>query len=194
MHSLLKRKASLTATIGNYTNNILNYSLHKALSLYNPLMANRYCWSFLHTQSILLNLVPSCCERDHFQSCQIQLFLWVPGLLSLWLRESQRLSRRQRQGAHSQACCHCINNSQVTNECLILSHPFLGLFFARVGHMDGSFQEASIKLNQHIPRINIQNLGQHKVFLHYSHTSVDDSAFCSQKADSYSINDGDGGL
>jgi len=39
--------------------------------------------------------------------------------------------------------------------------------------MDGLlFQEASIKLKQHIPRINIQNLGQHKVFLYYSHTSV----------------------
>lgn len=52
-----------------------------------------------------------------------------------------------------------------------------------------------MKLNQDIPRINIQNLGEHRVLLHYSHTSVDDSAFCSQKTgDCYSINDGGGGL
>lgn len=70
--------------------------------------------------------------------------------------------------------CHCANNSKVTNECLILRHPFLGM----VGCIGGSSsKEASIKFNQHILRINTQNLGEHGVFLHYSHTSADDSAF-----------------
>lgn len=74
--------------------------------------------------------------------------------------------------------CHCANNSKVTNECLILTRGFLG----RVGCMgDSSSKEASIKLNQHILRINEQNLVKHEVFLHYSHTSVDDTAFCSKK-------------
>lgn len=73
--------------------------------------------------------------------------------------------------------CHCANNSKVTNECLISSHRFLGT----AGCMGGySSKEASIKLNQCILRINIQNLGKHEVFLDYSHISVDDCAFCSK--------------
>lgn len=71
--------------------------------------------------------------------------------------------------------CHCANNSKVR---IALSHHFLG----KVGCMDGSSSnEASIKLNQHILRIDIQNLGKQEVFLHYFHTSVDDSAFCSRE-------------
>lgn len=60
--------------------------------------------------------------------------------------------------------------------------PYLKLSFPWEGWLYGwlLFQEASIKLNQHILRINIQNLGEHEVLLHNSHISVDDSAFCSK--------------
>lgn len=73
----------------------------------------------------------------------------------------------------------------------ILSHHVLG----RVCCMGGSSsKEASIKLNQDILGINIQNLGKHEVFFHYSHTSVDDSAFCSKEPRLLSVNDRGGAL
>lgn len=133
MHSLFKRKASLTATIGNYTNK----QQFKLQPTQSPLCRILWWQSGIevvymssYTQSILLTLVPLRYQRGRFQPCQIQLVLWVPGLLALWLRETQRLNRRRRQGPHGQESCHCVPVSQVTNECLILSHPFLWLFSA----------------------------------------------------------------